>query len=55
MLHSKSKCNGVKFLCNLCDFKSTQKGNLLRHIKSIHIGVKLLCNHCDFKATQKGH
>ena len=32
---------GVKFPCNQCDYKATQKSNLLKHIKSIHDCVKL--------------
>ena len=33
---------GVKFPCDKCNFKATQKANLLTHIKSIHEGVKLV-------------
>ena len=34
---------------------ATQKGDLLRHTKSIHEGVKFPCNQSDYKATQRGH
>ena len=51
-----SKYNDVvKFPCTQCDYKAKEKGNLLKHIKSIHEGVKFPCTQCDYKATQKGH
>ena len=34
------KVEGVKFPCSQCEYKATEKGKLLRHIKSIHEGVK---------------
>ena len=46
---------GVKFPCDQCDYKATQKGDLLKHIKSLHEGVKIPCGQCDYKATEKGH
>ena len=57
-MHSGIICNkdsvSVKFPCNQCDYKPTNKGSLLRHIKSIHEGVKFPCDQCDHKATNKG-
>ena len=45
---------GVKFPCEHCDYKATQKGNLLNHKKSIHEGFKYPFDHSDYKATLKG-
>ena len=42
-----------RYICEQCDYKATQKGNLLRHIESIHEGVKCPCEQCDYKATCK--
>ena len=33
----------------ILDYKATQKGNLLTHIKSIHEGLMFPCDQCDFK------
>ena len=40
--------------CQQCEFETTQKGNLQRHIKSVHDGQKFPCPQCEYKATQKG-
>ena len=45
---------GLRLLGDQCDYKATQKGHLLTHIKSIHEGVKFPCAQCDYKATTKG-
>ena len=55
MIHFKSKHEGVKYPCYQCDYKATQKGNLLTHLKSKHEGVKYPCDQCDYKATEKGN
>ena len=54
MHHLKSKHGGIKYPCDQCDFKATQKSNLLTHLKSKHEGVKYPCDQCDYKATTKG-
>ena len=51
MKHIKTIHDGVKFLCAQCDYKATQKDNLLTHIKTKHEGVKFPCAQCDYKAT----
>ena len=45
----------TRFSCELCEYKATQKGNLLRHIKSTHEGVKFPCEQCEYKAKYKGN
>ena len=45
----------LTFDCLQCDLKAKRKGNLTRHIKSIHDGVKFPCDQCDYKATEKDH
>ena len=37
-----------------CDYQATKKGDLKRHIESIHEGVHYTCDQCEYKATQKG-
>ena len=54
-MSKNGRYEGVKFPCDHCDYKATQKVNLLRHLKSVHEGVKFPCDHCDYKATQKFH
>ena len=47
---------GERFPCPECDYKSTQRGSLQTHIKSIHRSEKTFqCAHCTYKATQKGN
>ena len=36
------------------DYKATEKGSLIQHIKPIHEGERYPCEKCDYKATQKG-
>ena len=31
--HKKSKHEGIRYDCHLCDYKATQKGDLKRHIR----------------------
>ena len=50
-----SQPRSIKFLCAQCDHKASTKGNLIKHIKSIHEGVKFPCDQCDYKATKKGN
>jgi len=44
-----------KFQCNKCDKTFSEKGNLKRHVKSLHEGVFYPCKACDYKATQTTH
>ena len=45
----------AKYPCDQCNYKTTQKGHLKRHIQSIHEGVKFPCDQCKYKATFKGN
>ena len=52
----KLKCyDAGKFICEHCDYKASQKGTLLRHIKSRHEGVKYPCGQCGYKASTKSN
>ena len=53
MTHIKALHKGIKYPCDQCDFKATQKSNLLTHIKSIHECVKYPCEQCEHKAASK--
>ena len=55
MTHNKSIHEGVKYPCDECNFKATQKGHLLTHKKSVYEGVKFPCDQCFYKATRKNH
>ena len=37
------------FKCENCDYNTTQKGHLKRHMKAKHEGVKFNCNLCDYQ------
>ena len=39
--------------CSQCEYKAAQKGNLNRHIESIHECKRFQCPHCEHKATEQ--
>ena len=42
--------------CTICDYKTSRKGHLNQHIKSVHEGNKPhKCSICDSSFSQKGH
>ena len=41
----------VKYPCNQCEYKATQRSNLKTHKMSVHENVKYPCNQCEYKAT----
>ena len=45
--HIQSEHQGVKFVCNQCEYQATFKGNLTKHIQSQHYGLKYVCDQCD--------
>ena len=45
----------LRFPCDKCGYKTSQKCNLIAHKKSIHEGVKYPCDQCDYKATRNGN
>ena len=45
----------VRYSCDQCDHKATQKGDLKKHIDSVHGDVWYPCDQCDHKARQKGN
>ena len=49
-----SEHEGVKYSCNLCDYKASRKGNLKTHKMSVHMGIKYSCDQCDSKLTEQG-
>ena len=43
------------YRCELCDYNSSQKGNLKRHMEAVHEGKKpFKCSACDYKCSEKG-
>ena len=54
--HDYKKSNSrkdVQFCCDQCGYKSKRKGDLKKHIDSVHGEVRYSCDQCDYKATQK--
>ena len=49
--HNKSKHEGVKYACNLCNQQYSEQGSLTKQIQSKHYGVKYDCNQCDKQYT----
>ena len=44
---------GIKYDCNVCEYKVTRRNSLLRHVKSEHEGFKYYCKICEYNGTQK--
>ena len=42
---------GIKYQCDFCDYKATQKNALKTHKMSVHEGIRYQCDH--YKATHK--
>ena len=38
---------GIKYPCNQCEYKASEKGQLQIHIQSQHEGIKYPCDQCD--------
>ena len=53
--HIGSKHEGVKYVCNQCEYQATEQGSLKRHKQAMHEGVKYSCNQCEYQATQQAH
>ena len=42
--------NDKFFVCNQCNYKTDDKGNITRHKKSVHDKIKdVKCNQCNYK------
>ena len=41
--------------CDQCEYKTKDRSNLNKHIKSVHEGKKEPCNECAYSATSKGN
>ena len=48
----QSKHEGVKKLCNQCDYKAYDKPSLTKRVKAVHLNLKThTCPLCDFKTS----
>ena len=54
-VEEKPECDSVTYPCDQCDFRTSHKGDLHKHIKSKHWGVKYPCDQCNYRASQKAH
>ena len=39
--------------CEQCDYKTVDRSNLTKHVKSVHQGIKYPCPHCDYKGSKE--
>ena len=46
---------GIKYQCDLCVSKFTEKGYVRTHKMSVHVCVKYQCDQCESKFTDKGY
>ena len=55
MASSEQKYEVVEYPCHICNFTSTHKHDLLKHLKSKHLSIQMYyCYHCDYKSRDKG-
>ena len=55
----ESKQENTKYLCNLCDFNASSKGNLkihqeFKHGSEVYKGVVYSCGQCDYQIKDRG-
>ena len=43
----------VTHLCHYCDFKTSWKSSLKRHLRAIHQNISYPCDYCNFKTSWK--
>ena len=53
--HKESKHEGVRYLCDKCDFVATHRASLKIHKESKHERVRYSCDKCEYVATQRVH
>ena len=56
MIQSLAVCEGImnkKFACNHCPKHFKIRGNLNRHIRTVHEGIKFTCDECDKQFASK--
>ena len=41
------------FNCNACDAEYTLRGNLIKHIETVHEGIRYNCPFCEFNVSKK--
>ena len=51
---NKTKSNH-KDVSLTCDYKATQRGDLMKHTNSIHKGVSFSCDQCNYKTAQNSN
>ena len=52
-VRKESKHLGIKYVCDLCEYKSTKKQLLRARKDSKHNGIKYCCDECDYGANSK--
>merc|ERR1712096_361323 len=53
--HCKAKHEGVRYACDQCEYKATQKVNLRTHISTVHGKNTFSCIWCYFKGKSKSY
>ena len=46
--HIKSAHEGIRYNCNICQYRATMKGDLTRHKESIHFKKRFPCQLCNY-------
>ena len=54
-MHIESVHLDIKYRCDTCEYKATQKGHLKTHMESVHSGIQYQCDKCEFKTKQRGN
>ena len=54
-IHKDTQISKPILSCESCNYKTTDRSNLKKHVQSIHEGKKEHCNECLYAASSKGN
>ena len=49
--HKKSKHEGIRYPCDMCDFAGSTSSNLKVHKEAKHEGIRNPCDICEYAAS----
>ena len=50
-IHIQGIHEGIRFVCDICAFQATHKGNLTKHIHVKHEGMGFCWDQCDYQVN----
>ena len=53
--HTNSVHEGLKYICDQCEYKVIKQRNHKKHKQSVYEGVTCNCDQCEYNATNLGN